>query len=343
MGGGFMKAIVIREFGPPDVMRLEEIATPEPGPGEVLIQVHAVTVNRTLDLIVRSGKYGAPVAFPHILGVDPAGVVAAVGPGVTERRVGDRVVPNIRVAEGTATAPPQLLGVNVWGGYAEYVRVPARLTYPIPDGVDFPTAAVVARHAPTAFHLLRDRAGLKAGDWVLVMGAAGGLGSAGVQAAKYLGAKVIAGAGADERVQAAMELGADAGVNYRAQDLTAEVMRITGRRGVDVVFENIGAPDLFPKAFATLVREGRLVTAGGHGGGIVPLDVNRLYRNNLTVIGATGEGAPDFKLSLEAAAKGQFKVLIDCVLPLTQAIEAHELVAARSGIGKVVLDPTRLK
>src|SRR5207302_2037260 len=113
------------------------------------------------------------------------------------------------------------------------------------------------------------------------MGAAGGLGSAGVQAAKYLGAYVIAGAGADERVQAAMNLGADAGVNYRTQDLTAEAMRVTGGKGVDVVFENIGAPDLFPKAFATLGRNGRLVTAGGHGGGSVPLDINHLYLNQI--------------------------------------------------------------
>jgi NADPH:quinone reductase-like Zn-dependent oxidoreductase len=337
-----LKAVVIRQFGPPSVLRVEEVPTPEPGPGEVLIRVHAVSVNRTLDLIVRSGKYARSVSFPHVLGVDPSGVIAAVGPGVTERKVGDRVVPNTRVAEATETSPPKLLGVNVWGGYAEYVKVPAHLTHLIPDGLDFPTATVVARHAPTAFHLLRDRAAIKRGEWVLVMGAAGGLGSAGVQAAKYLGAKVIAGAGADERVQAGLDLGADAGVNYRAKDLTAEVMRITGGRGVDVVFENIGDPDLFPKAFATLRRDGRLVTAGGHGGGIVPLDVNRLYLNHLTVIGATGEGSTDFKLSLEAAAKGQFKVLIDCILPLAEAARAHEIVAARSGIGKVVLDPTRL-
>jgi NADPH:quinone reductase-like Zn-dependent oxidoreductase len=136
---------------------------------------------------------------------------------------------------------------------------------------------VVTRHAPTAFHLLRDRAGLAAGEWVLVMGASGGLGSAGVQAAKFIGANVIAAAGADERVQAVIDLGADAGINYRTQDLTAEVMRITSGRGVEVVFENIADPELFPRAFASLARRGRLVTAGGHGGGIVPLDVNRLY------------------------------------------------------------------
>ena len=212
----------------------------------------------------------------------------------------------------------------------------------VPEGIDFHTATVVARHAPTAFALLRDRAKLQAGEWVLVMGAAGGLGSAGVQAAKYLGAKVIAAAGSDERVKVGRDLGADAGVNYRGQDLTIEALRITEGRGVNVVFENIGAPDLFPKAFASLARSGRLVTAGGHGGGVVPLDVNRLYQNQLTIIGATGETKDDVRLSLQAAAEGRFKALIDCVLPLSQAARAHEIVENRSGIGKVILDPTRV-
>jgi NADPH:quinone reductase len=338
-----VKAIVIRSFGAPGVMRLEEVPTPEPGPGEVLIKVHAVSVNRTLDLVVRSGKYARSVSFPHVLGVDPSGVITKVGPGVKDRKVGQRVVCGTRVAEGDTNSTARLLGVNVWGGYAEYVRVPERITYLIPAEVDFPTATVVARHAPTAFHLLRDRAALKKGDWVLVMGAAGGLGSAGVQVAKYLGAKVIAGAGAETRVKAAMNLGADAGVNYRANDLTDEVMRITGGRGVNVVFENIGEEVLFAKAFATLARNGRLVTAGGHGGGTVPLDVHRLYLNNLTVIGATGESESDVTMSLNAAASGKLKVLIDCILPLGDAVRAHEFVAARLGIGKVVLDPTRVK
>jgi len=337
-----MKAIVIREFGPPGVMRVEEVPTPEPGPGEVLIKVHAVSVNRTLDLAVRAGTYARPVKLPLVPGVDPAGIVVALGPDVADRKVGDRVVTALRVNRESRFAEPRLLGVHTWGGYAEYVKAPAGNTQPIPDGLDFPTACVVARHAPTAFHLLRDRAQLKAGEWVLVMGAAGGLGSAGVQAAKYLGAKVVAAAGADARVKVGLDLGADAGVNYRTQDLAAEVLRITGERGVDVVFENIGDAGLFPRAFAALGRHGRLVTAGGHGGGIVPLDVNRLYHNQITVIGATGETPGDVHMSLEAAAAGRFGVVIDRVLPLSQAVLAHEIVAARTGIGKVVLDATRI-
>jgi NADPH:quinone reductase-like Zn-dependent oxidoreductase len=337
-----VRAVVIREFGPPSVLRLEEVPTPEPGPGEVLIKVHAVSVNRTLDTVVRAGKYARRVTLPLVPGVDPSGVIAKLGPDVTLRKVGDRVVTQLRVREPTDTEPPRLLGVHTWGGYAEYVKVAAENTTIVPDGVDFPTATVVARHAPTAFFLLRDKAQLKAGEWVLVMGAAGGLGSAGVQAAKYLGAKVIAAAGADERVKVGLDLGADAGINYRSQDLTVEALRVTEGRGVNVVFENIGAADLFPKALASLARRGRLVTAGGHGGGTVPLDVNRLYQNQITIIGATGETKDDVRLSLQAAADGRFKALIDCVLPLGQAARAHEIVESRSGIGKVILDPTRV-
>ena len=338
-----MKAIVIREFGPPGVMKLEEVPTPEPGAGEVLIKVHAVSVNRTLDTKVRAGKYARPVTLPLVPGVDPSGVIVKLGEGVTHRKVGDRVTVALRLGNQHSGADAlRLLGVHAWGGYAEYVRAIAANTTIVPDNVDFPVATVVTRHAPMAFHMLQDHAHVEPGEWVLVMGAAGGLGSAGVQVAKYLGAKVIAAAGSDERVKVGLDLGADAGVNYRGQDLTIEAMRITEGKGVNVVFENIGDPETFPKAFAALARRGRLITAGGHGGGIVPLDVNRLYLNQITLMGRTGETESGAAVSLKMAAEGRFKALIDCVLPLSDAVRAHEIVESRGGIGKVVLDPTRL-
>jgi NADPH:quinone reductase len=334
-----MKAIVMREFGPPEVLRLEEVPTPSPGPGEVLIEVHAVSVNRTLDLIVRSGKYPRAPNLPHVLGVDPTGVVAALGPGVTTRKVGDRVTAYLRLDSGAPGTGPVILGVNAWGGYAEYVVVPERVTYIVPAALDFAAATIVGRHAPLALSMLRDKAKVASGEWVLVMGAAGGLGSVAVQAAKYLGARVIAAAGADERVKAARDLGADEGINYRASDLAGEARRITGGRGVDIVLENIGDPDLFREAFKSLGRGGRLVTAGSHGGGIVPLDVFHLYLNNITVMGWTGQSDADMNEALAAAAAGRFRGLVDRAMPLAEAAEAHRIVAARGGLGKVVLLP----
>ena len=332
-----MKAVVMHEFGGPEVLVYEDFPKPVAGPGEVVVAVHAVSVNRTLDLVVRAGKYSAPVKLPHILGVDPSGVIADVGEGVTDRKVGDRVV--TIPWRSKPVGPLDAVGMQHLGGYAQFVKLPAIGTVPIPDRLGFPEATIVTRHAPQAFNLLRDRAGLKAGESVLVMGASGGLGSAGVQVAKLMGATVIAGAGAPDRVQAALDLGADYGVDYRADDLTARVLELTDGRGVDVVFENIADPVLFPKAFHCVARHGRLVTAGSHGGGEVTLDVKRLYLYQIAVMGSLGFTYDDVVASLDAAAAGKFDVLIDDLLPLSQAAEAHERVASREGIGKIVLLP----
>lgn len=332
-----MKAVVMHEFGGPDVLRYEDFAKPVPGPDEVLVEVHAVSVNRTLDLVVRAGEYAAPVTLPHILGVDPSGTIAAVGTRVTERTVGERVV--TLPWRSKLVGPLDAVGMQHLGGYAEFVKLPASATVPIPDGLGFAEATVVTRHAPQAFNLLRDRAGLKAGESVLVMGASGGLGSAGVQVAKLLGATVIAGAGAPARVAAALSLGADHGIDYRAEDLTARVLEFTDGRGVDVVFENIADPVLFPQAFHAIARHGRLVTAGSHGGGEVPLDVKRLYLYQIAVLGSLGFTHEDVVASLDAAARGEFQVLIDEVLTLSEAAEAHRRVASREGVGKVILSP----
>ncbi len=318
-------------------MRLEEVPTPEPGPGEVLIEVAAVSVNRTLDCIVRAGKYPRAVKLPHIPGVDPVGTIVLLGDGVTSRKLGDRVAVSLHL--GKPGAPLNLLGIDCWGGYAQYVKLPVKNTYLLPEGLDFHTATVVARHAPLAHNMLHEKVKLKAGEWALVMGAAGGLASFLVQVAKHIGAKVIAAAGTDHHVEVAQDLGADYGVNYRRQDLTAEVMKITGGKGVDVVCENIGDPDLFPKAFAALGQRGRLVTAGGHGGGTVPLSIFNLYVKGITIFGSTDQTDGDMELSLQAAADGHLRALIDQVLPLSEAVKAHEIIEGRSGTGKVLLAP----
>jgi NADPH:quinone reductase-like Zn-dependent oxidoreductase len=334
---GAIKAIVIRDFGAPEMMRYEEVPTPEPGPGEVLIEVAAVSVNRTLDCIVRSGKYPRPVKLPHVLGVDPVGTIVLLGDGVTQRKLGDRVAVSLHL--GKPGQPLNLLGIDTWGGYAQYVKLPVANTYLLPEGLDFHTATVVARHAPLAHNMLREKVKLKAGEWVLVMGAAGGLASFLVQIANHLGAKVIAAAGTDHHVEVAQSLGAPYGINYRKQDLTAEVMKITGGKGADVVCENIGDPELFPKAFAALGQRGRLVTAGGHGGGTVPLSIFNLYVKGITIFGSTEQTDADMAESLKAAAGGHLRALIDQVLPLSEAVRAHQIIEGRGGTGKVLLAP----
>ncbi len=333
-----MKAIIVHDFGPPSVMKFEDTPSPRAAAGEVVIEVHAVSVNRTLDCAARAGKYSRPISLPFTPGVDPSGVIVEVGPGVIHRKIGDRVAAKLNIGGEIEAGDSSQIG----GGYAEYACAPAGRTTIIPGDLDFAAATVVSRHTPLALTLLRDEGRLRKNEWVLVMGAAGGLGSAGIQVARrYLGAKVIAAAGADERVEVGLQIGADAGVNYRTQDLTAEVMKITKGRGADVVFENIGDPSLFSKALAAMASGGRLVTAGSHGGGVVPLELTRLYQNRLTITGDTKATSEDIALSLTAAAEGRFRPVIARILPLSGAVEAHEIVEARQGLGKVVFDPTR--
>lgn len=336
-----MNAVMMREFGGPEVLELVNVPRPVPGPDEVLIRVHAVTVNRTLDLAVRAGRYGRPVKLPHVLGADPVGVIEDIGRDVTDRQAGDRVATMPVLRPATATTPPTLLGVSVWGGYAEFVVVPTSATQRVPEALDFASAAVIGRHAPMALHLLETKAKVRPGETVLVMGASGGLGMAGVQIAKSLGATVIAGAGSIERVQRAMAAGADYGVDYRAHDLVAEIKAITEGRGVDVVFENIADPELFPKAFASLARGGRLVTAGSHGGGTVPLNVTELYQKQLTIHGSTGLTAGDLVKSLELGATGKIRAEFARSMPLADAALAHRGLEDGDIEGKIVLSPAQ--
>ena len=345
-----MKAIVVHRFGGPEVLTWDEVPTPSPGSGEVLVRVHAVSVNRTLDLQVRQDGGGYGGVLPIILGNDPSGVVVEAGPGVESPRVDERVTISQGIhclaceeclaANHGGCTNRRMLGIHRWGGYAEYVKVPATNCALIPEEVSFAEATVVSRHFPFAFGEAY-KAGLKEGDWALVMGAAGGLGSCLVQVTKAMGARTIAGAGADERVEKSRSLGAEFGINYRREDLEQEVMSITEGRGVDVVFENISDPDMWTKAFNCLAPGGRLVTAGTHGGGVVTLDVRRLYHRRLQVMsGIGGDKREDLERSLHLTAQGEFQVLISRVMPLQHAEEAHRLVEKNEPLGKIILDPT---
>jgi len=345
-----MKAVTMREFGDTDVLRVEQVPVPSPAKGEVLIEVHSVSVNQTLDVTVRQGGYRTDLRFPVVLGTDPAGIVVATGEGVPPSRCGARVsvVASIRCGEcrfcgmGREDSCPRSkhLGLDRWGGYAEYVTVPVENVFPIPDSLSFAEASVVTRHFPTAINLLLNHAKLEKGEWVLIMGAAGALGSCGVQIARHQGARVIAGAGADSRAEAARGYGAEFTVNYRRQDLEQEVLRVTGGHGVDVLFENIADPTLWPGAFNSLAFAGRLVTAGAHGGGTVPLDVKRLYLKRIRIIGQPGATRKDVELALSLAGRGAVRAIIDRTLSLEDVKEAHGLLERGGIIGKIILDPT---
>ncbi len=344
-----MKAIVIHEFGPPDVLKYQDVPDPPPQDGEIRIRVHAATVNRVLDVSVRAGREGArgPV-LPLIPGVDCAGIVDAVGTGVRHWRPGMRVaaagvMPLRLVAEDGEgySGPMGMMGIKRPGGFAELVCLPACAAIALPDRLDFHHAAVVMRHVPTAWNLLFHVAGLKAGETILVMGAGGNLGSIGIQIAKnVIGATVIAAAGSDERAQIGRDLGADHAINYNTHDLRAEIMKITGGKGVDVLYDNIANPKVLPQAFRAIGYEGRLVTAGAHAGPDVTIDFSHLYHQRITIKGMPGYHPPDVPKCFAAAADGLVQTQIERILPLSQAAEAHRLVEAGKSQGKIVLDPT---
>ena len=198
------------------------------------------------------------------------------------------------------------------------------------------------RHAPTAWNLLVNVAGLRAGDTALIMGAGGNLGMAGIQIAKnIIGAKVIAAAGSDERVKMGLDLGADHGVNYGTQDIHAEVMRITNGQGVNVLYDNIASPAVLPQAFRAIGYDGRLVTAGAHAGPNVSIDFAHLYHRRISIKGIPGHQAADRAKCFAAAAQGKIKAHFERLLPLSQAAEAHRLMESGEFRGKIVLDPTR--
>ena len=346
-----MKAAIYDQFGPPDVLQYREIPDPEAGPGEIIVKVHAVTVNRVLNCAVRAGEQTRRnVKPPHVGGVDPAGVVVSVGEDVESPAIGTRVaclsrIPCLRCGaceadhfEGCANSV--MLGVGCYGGDAELVKVPASVAIPIPDTIDFAEAAAVLRHGPTAHNLLFDTGDLKAGETILVMGAAGGLGLTGIQVAKAAGARVICAAGARERVAVGLEYGADFGVDYTLENLTEAVMRYTEGQGVNLVFENISNPLTWPKALACLQKFGRLVTAGSHGGGKVELDCGILYHRNLRIFGATGNTDANVEDTLLLAAESKLRAKIEKIYPLSEAAEAHRHIEAGVPLGKIVLDPT---
>jgi NADPH:quinone reductase-like Zn-dependent oxidoreductase len=331
-----MKAIRYHEVGGVDVLKFEDVATPEIGDDEVLVRVKAASLNH-LDLRLRAGKSPRPVELPHIGGVDAAGDVEEVGKNVTDLTPGTRVVidPTVKTPKG-----PSVMGVNFHGGFAEYVKVPASNIVPIPDELSYDDACTLPICYVTAWYGLYDRGAMKKGETVLVHAAGSGTGSAAVQAAKEGGATVIATAGSDEKLEKVKEIGADHTINYNTSDFAEEVKNITGGKGVDLIFDQVGA-SAWDNNLKSLKTKGRILLVGVVGGGQTTFNFGPVIMRDLSVLGVTVFNAPRQSLisAINLVSLNRFKPVIDKKFPLAEAAQAQKMLEDRSQFGKVILNP----
>ena len=342
-----MKAIVFTEHGGPDVLRYADAPEPRIRANEVLVEVRACALNH-LDVWTRGGLPGIEIPLPHILGNDIAGVVRAVGEVVDWVRAGDEVLLQPGVSCGhcreclrgadNLCAQYDMLGYRRDGGYAELVAAPAVNVIPKPKNIDWAEAAALPLVTVTAWHMLVTRAQLQAGEDVLIHAAGSGVGSVGIQIAKLRGARVIVTAGSDEKLERARALGADELVNYTNADWPKEVRRLTGKKGVEVVFEHTGAAT-WPGSIASLARDGRLVTCGATSGAEAVTDIRHLFYRHLTFLGSFMGSKSELLDAMRFVERGQIRGVVDRTLPLADARRAHELMEDRAQFGKLVLIP----
>ncbi|MBI3089649.1 MAG: zinc-binding dehydrogenase [Candidatus Tectomicrobia bacterium] len=341
-----MKAIRYHKHGTSDVLRYEEVETPQIGPNDVLVKVKTCGVNY-VDILARDGKLPVKIALPRIPGVEITGEVVERGDMVDSIDVGQAVVALSRVgcgrceycltAEENICINNQSLGLNLDGGYAEYTCIPVKNIVPLPNGVSFLDAAGAPLSGLTAWHMLVTRAQVKAGEDVLILAAGSGIGSIAVQIAKFSGARVIATAGSDVKLTKAKTLGADVVINHREQDIYEEVRRITNKRGVDVVFEHVGTAT-WEKSIASLARNGRLVTCGAHTGHMGTIDIWRLFSKQVSLLGSYYGTKRELVEVLKLISQGKLRTIIHQVFPLDGAHEAQRAMETRSAFGKLVLE-----
>ena len=341
-----MKAVTLREHGGPEVLHVEELPVPEPGPHEVRVRVRAVALNH-LDIWVRKGGPAFHLDYPHRLGSDIAGVVDAVGPGATAK-VGAKVVVQPGLSCGRCAQCLgghdnlcrfyRILGENTQGGYAEFIVVPEVNLAPYPERLDFPHAAASLLTFLTAWQMCVGKARVAPGDTVLVQGAGSGIGVAAIQIAKLHGARVIATAGSDAKVAKARELGADVAVNYQTGDFVATCKAETGKRGVDAVIEHVGG-DVFAASLKAVRAGGRIVTCGATAGFHPAIDLRHIFFRQVEVLGSTMGSKADLMSVLGHVAAGRLQPIVHQVLPLARAADAHRILEERAAFGKVVLEP----
>jgi NADPH:quinone reductase-like Zn-dependent oxidoreductase len=344
-----MKAVIYEQYGDPDVLRyVEDFAVPIPGPGEALVRVHAVGLNG-YDLMARSGRYKPNKGkFPHVLGGDFGGVLIALGPEApTELEIGTRVTAWWVVPCGTCeqclaghhnrcSQNYRYLGAHLHGAYAQYVVLPALGLIPLPDSLSYEEAAAFPNAFGTAWHMLMVRANLQAGETVLVNSASSGVSMAAIQIAKLAGAYVYTTSSADWKLEKAKALGADETINYNDCDFCDEIMKRTGKRGVDVVVEHVGG-DFLDKSIRSLTRGGRLVTVGGTKAYDCGIQVNYIFHKELSIIGSNSATKRDLELMMPFLGDGRLKCVIDKVFPLQEAAEAHRYLEGAHQFGKVIL------
>jgi NADPH:quinone reductase len=322
-----MKAVLCKQYGPPDSLVIEELPPQKPGAGEVVVAVKAASVNFP-DVLIIQNKYQFKPPLPFSPGSELAGVVKEAGPGVSGWRPGNRVI-----------------AFTTYGAFAEEVKTEAARLLPMPERMDFVTGAAFLLTYGTSDHALRDRAQLKAGETLLVLGAAGGVGLAAIEIAKALGARVIAGASSDDKLAVCREHGADAAINYASEDLRERIRALTEGRGVDVVYDPVGGPYTEP-AFRSLAWRGRLLVVGFAAGEIPKLPLNLPLLKGASVVGVFwGDFAKRepkaFADSVRQLARwygeGKLRPHVSQTFPLEKAADALKLLASRQAKGKIVL------
>jgi NADPH:quinone reductase-like Zn-dependent oxidoreductase len=341
-----MKAAVFWQHGGPEVVEIADLPRPEAGPGQILVAVRAAALNH-LDLWARRGLPGLQLEFPHIGGSDIAGVVEGCGDGVEGLAPGTRVLVNPSLwcgrcdwclkGEESLCTSYKILGEHVRGGFAELVAVPAANVLPIPEDLTFEDAAAVPLVFQTAWRGLVSRGKLQAGESLLVSGASGGVSTAAIQVAKHIGATVFAVTSGTEKAARVRELGADHVIDRLESDFSKEVWKATERRGVDMAFDSVGEA-VWPDLLRTLARGGRLVTYGATTGAAGRADIRLTFWKQLQIIGTTMSSVSEFNTVMSRIFEKKLKPVIDVVLPLEEAREAHRRLEAGQQFGKIVLD-----
>ena len=335
------------EHGTPGKLELREVADPQAGPDEVVVRVRACGLNR-LDLWHEAGDLPIPLSTPRTPGCEIAGEIESVGTAVDHWKPGDRVAVQSNLFCGSCEYCEQgeesiclrgrLLGVQLDGGFAEKVRVPALALVGMPDGLDFVTSAALTLAGSTATHMLTSRVTVRPGNWVLVMGGNSGVGSAAIQIARAHGARVISTGSSEEKRQLARQLGADHVIDHSTDDWYRKVVEITGRHGADIVVEHMGG-DILLQALRCLSRNGKIVTCGATAGKKVGIDLWPLFVKQQSIVGSYGRNRVDMEKTLEWAAEGKIQAVIDRVLPLESTSDAFELLRERKVSGKIVVTP----